>query len=299
MPHPTRPGNLQASISRLRRGLGRESIGKVPGGYRLGAEVRTDVLELESVIEELAGREVGDAPSRLRELLAACSETPLAGVSPTIAFHPQRERLRELQLVALDQMHRISLDGGGAAASIPELRLRAEAEPARERTQLLHAEGLARVGRTAEALRVISRYRDLLRGPAGSSHLRTSGLWSGPSLMTRSRVRPRRTALFSGDQDADTMDPTRHAVRRARGGSQDARRVFRSGPSDHHHRLGRNREEPTADGISRRRRSMRPSSSGSRRSLPTPTRSGALWRSNSVSSRRPAILSGPSSSDSG
>ncbi len=63
---PNATGNVQATISRLRRGLGRASIDRVPGGYRLEDGTLTDAAEIVSIIDQVSTGTMDDASTRLR-----------------------------------------------------------------------------------------------------------------------------------------------------------------------------------------------------------------------------------------
>ena len=156
--------NIQSVVSRLRRGLGEATIETVPPGYRLVADrVEVDLADLEDL---LAGSGP-DTLERLGTLLASWEGDPLAGVSESDWFLPDRSRLTELRLVARDRHNAGLLESGAADAALVDLRRVAAEEPLRESTQLLLAESLHRLGRTAEALRAIDAYRRHLVAETG------------------------------------------------------------------------------------------------------------------------------------
>lgn len=166
-PPDNAPGNLHSVVSRLRRDLGADAIETTPSGYRLSTAVRTDLADLEAVLDQVDRMDPATAAERLRQVVSDWQGAPLDDVAETVALHPDRARLEELQRYACDRLSRLLLDSGLAEELIPELLRRAEAAPDRERTHMLLAEALARAGRSADALRVIRRYGRTLAEESG------------------------------------------------------------------------------------------------------------------------------------
>lgn len=160
--------NLQSTISRLRRGLGSHAIQTLARGYRLVREhVTTDLVELESLLADDPGPSPSDDADRLGAALHAWDGDPLADVADTAYFLPDRTRLAELRLVARDRCHELLLAAGRLDHALVELQGSAAETPLRESTQLLLAEALHRLGRNAEALRAVDRYRRSLAEETG------------------------------------------------------------------------------------------------------------------------------------
>lgn len=155
--------NLQSIISRLRRGLGSEVLETVSPGYRLVPDcVSTDICELEVVLSNSATSQPPDAVGSARFAPNEWDAEPLADVAETAWFLPDRARLAELRLAARDRHNQQLMAAGRLDEALIGLRGATAEVPLRESTQRLLAEALHRLGRDAEALRVINGFRHAL-----------------------------------------------------------------------------------------------------------------------------------------
>ena len=145
---------LQVYVSQLRKTLGRDTIQTRPGGYLL--EVGEGELDSD-VFEQLVGKTRGASPSvaaeRLREALGLWRGPPLADLDGLVAG-PERARLEEERLAALEQRIDADLELGRHAALTPELEGLVREHPLRERLRGQLMLALYRCGRQADALEV-------------------------------------------------------------------------------------------------------------------------------------------------
>ncbi len=167
---PTNPAaNLHTAVSRLRGALGAEMIETSAGGYAMSHAAVVDVAELKDVLSGLDSTDPAAAAHRLEACIVRWGGTPIEDVATTWVFEPHRVMLRELQLAACDHRDASLIEAGQAESAIPDLWRRAGSAPLRERTQLLLADALSRVGRATEALRVLNGFRTSLAEQSGLS----------------------------------------------------------------------------------------------------------------------------------
>jgi predicted ATPase/DNA-binding SARP family transcriptional activator len=166
---PANPANaLQASVSRLRKAIGREAIVTRAPGYLLDLDAAdVDAVAFPTLIER-AERQAGDA-----RLAALDQALTLWRGPPLVEFvdeeFAQREigRLTELHQRALELRIEAEIDSGRHTAAIPELEALIAADPLRESLRRLHMLALYRAGRQADALRVYQDTRELLAEELG------------------------------------------------------------------------------------------------------------------------------------
>jgi DNA-binding SARP family transcriptional activator/predicted ATPase len=153
-PPPTAGTALHGHVSQLRKLLGRDRVETRAPGYLLRADDdEIDVRRFEAAVTD--ARTVpapAERAERLRTALALWRGPPYAELEEQPFVHAERERLRELQLLALEEALAAELDDGRAADAVPELELLAAEHPFRERVHGLLMLALYRAGRQADAL---------------------------------------------------------------------------------------------------------------------------------------------------
>lgn len=153
--------SIRSIVSRLRAQLGRDAIVTDGAGYRLEPTiVEVDVDEIERATKD--PHLVSTGPDELAAMLRRWDGDPFADVAWTSAFEPQRARLGELRARLTDAYFAAMLRHDRADEALADLERDAAAAPLRESTQMLLMRALARVGRTADALRVGNDYRGRL-----------------------------------------------------------------------------------------------------------------------------------------
>ncbi|MEV1076736.1 BTAD domain-containing putative transcriptional regulator [Streptomyces sp. NPDC050211] len=164
-------GNLHSYVSRLRRALGGDRIGREPAGYRLHVTAdQVDIGRVERLAAEARTAAVTE-PERGARLLGAALGVwrgdPLADLADRAAFAPERTRLSEWRQQLREEWFELRLAAGEADDVLPELEEAAAAEPLRERVQLLCIRARHQTGRTAEALAAVEAYRGRLAEEVG------------------------------------------------------------------------------------------------------------------------------------
>ncbi|MEP7179818.1 MAG: alpha/beta fold hydrolase, partial [Pseudonocardiales bacterium] len=184
---PQDPANaVQTLVSRVRAIGGRNLVETLPNGYRLAVSVeQIDAGAFALLVQ----RAYGAAPESAVDLLAAAESlwrgAAFAGQEQVVDVQAEVARLDEMLLVARERRCRALLDLGRCDDAISELEGLAAGHPRRETVLAYLVEGLARTGRTAEALRRFSDYRAALA--------RSSGLDPSPELIAL------QNAVLAGD----------------------------------------------------------------------------------------------------
>lgn len=217
-PPPTARKSLQVHVSTLRRLLGEQFIITESGGYRLDADV--DALRFESAVE---GRAFDDDPDQvinsLEEALDMWRDTPFADLPDQDALVPERVRLGELRLGAIERRLGALIERGRHHEILGDLERLTSEHPYREEIRALHMLALYRSGRQAEALRAFQATRERLAEDLGIDpstelqNLEQRILEQDPSLGLAEEPRPqmystmpmRRTDLVGRDSDIDTV----------------------------------------------------------------------------------------------
>ena len=166
---------LQVYVSSLRRALGPDRIRTERGGYAVSVDPgELDLSRFEALATEgarrLRERDARGAHERLEEALALWRGPALADVRP--ALEPERARLEEARLTALEDRVEAALALGLHAQQIPELENLVARHPTRERPRRLLMLALYRSGRHADALEA---YRDARRTLVDEFGLEPSG----------------------------------------------------------------------------------------------------------------------------
>jgi DNA-binding SARP family transcriptional activator len=159
-PPPSATKTLQKYVSELRKVLGRSVLRTVGSGYTVaidGGEL--DASRFQRLLEE---GEFERALSLWRgDVLSDLPDAAFAG--------PERARLTELRLVALEGRLRGDVGSGRHAEVVAELDRIVAEHPLRERLVGLQMLALYRSGRQVEALRAFDRHRRRLREDVGLS----------------------------------------------------------------------------------------------------------------------------------
>lgn len=186
-PPRTPLGTLQSYVSRLRRAVEpRRATGAAPEllvseapGYvlRVGAE-QVDVHRFRALVDDArrAGAE-GDhagALARLDAALALWRGPALAGIGTDDLVRPIAVRLEEERAAATDERFEALLALGRHQEAVPQLQAGVDTHPLHERLWALLALALYRSSRQADALRALSRAREVL--------IEELGLDPGPEL---------------------------------------------------------------------------------------------------------------------
>ena len=161
-PPETAQTALQVHVSHLRKALGGERIETRPPGYclRLGAQ-ELDADRFHALVARARGAPPAEASETLRHALAMWRGRSLSDLDEMVA-RPERARLEEERMAALELRIAADLDLARHEALVPELEGLVREHPLREwlRGQLMVA--LYRSGRQADALEVYRSGRRLL-----------------------------------------------------------------------------------------------------------------------------------------
>lgn len=181
---PSALGTLQTYISVIRRTLEPDLPARAPSTYLTSTDhgycvvADTDVAEFTATIRttHAALTSLTNAPvpvaedhatatkqiAELDRALALWRGTPYADLPDGDAVVPERARLEELRLLALEDRATLHVACGRDAEAVHELEALTAAHPLRERLWTLLAVALARTGRQADALATLERLRTAL-----------------------------------------------------------------------------------------------------------------------------------------
>ena len=161
-PPATAPTALQVYVSQLRKALGRDLILTQPPGYVIRvSDGELDLHRFERLVATARTEEPAQAAQLLREGLALWRGAPLAEQGDSFV-PPERARLEEQRLAALEQRIEADLALGRHAEMVPELEGLVREQPLRERLRGQLMLALYRCGRQADALEVYRSGRRLL-----------------------------------------------------------------------------------------------------------------------------------------
>ncbi len=153
---------VQVYVSQLRKVLGREVIVTQAPGYLVRVQDgELDLERFEQLVAQARTEEPARAAATLRSALALWRGAPLAELDMSFA-RPERARLEEQRLAALEQRIAADLELGGHAELVPELERLVHEHPLRERLRGQLMLALYRSGRQAEALDTYRSGRRLL-----------------------------------------------------------------------------------------------------------------------------------------
>jgi predicted ATPase/DNA-binding SARP family transcriptional activator len=157
-PPATAHKTLQKYVSELRKLLPGGVLRTTGGGYVLDIDcARLDACRFEQLV----------AAGESRAALALWRGDVLADLLDIGFAMPERVRLSDLRLAALEACYADELEQGNHAAVVPGLADAAKAHPTRERLTALHMLALYRSGRQVEALRAFEQHRQRLAEEVG------------------------------------------------------------------------------------------------------------------------------------
>lgn len=156
-------GNLRSVLWRLHR-LPRRIVSSLDERLALAPDVDVDVMELSALSGEILDSADRATLERLPQLVAASEILPGWEDEWLIL---DRERFRELRLLALERGCEALIDLGDLAGAVQTALAAVEAEPFRESAQRLLVRVYLMEGNLAAALRVYLAYRDLMDAELG------------------------------------------------------------------------------------------------------------------------------------
>jgi DNA-binding SARP family transcriptional activator len=199
-------GALQASVSRLRKSLGRgaELLATLPTGYSISlVPEQLDLDRFERLVQEAGETDPQEAAEQLREALALWRGPALAD----FAYEPFAQaaigRLEEMHLLAVEMRIDADLALGRHAALVAELDALAAEHPLRERLRGQLMLALYRSGRQAEALAAYKTARRVLvdelgiEPSAALQELERAVLRQDPTLELAHATVPERSILVA------------------------------------------------------------------------------------------------------
>jgi DNA-binding SARP family transcriptional activator len=171
-PPPSAVHAVSEYVSRLRKQLGAEAIGRTPGGYVLRvAPGRLDLERFEELVRrarlELAGDDAARACELLDEGLALWRGRPFADTRLDNFVQAQVARIEELRVAAVSVRAEAKLALGRTDEVIPELEAVTVEHPYDERLTGLLMLALYRAGRQANALACYQATRSRLSEELG------------------------------------------------------------------------------------------------------------------------------------
>jgi DNA-binding SARP family transcriptional activator len=217
-PPPSARAAMRNYVKRLRKVLGHDLIGSVPGGYVIRvAASDLDVTRFEEL--ERAGREAAEAgdwdraADLLRAGLSLWRGEALEDVRSEWLAARELPRLAELRLRALETRIDLDLRLGRHAEAIAELRRLTSVHPLRERLYRLLMLALCQDGRYSEALAAYQSARQVLVSELGTEpgpdlrdlHLRILAL--DPSLAGPGTCRAASATLTSPGVRGGSLPP--------------------------------------------------------------------------------------------
>lgn len=158
-PPPSGPASIQSYVSRLRRALGPEVIETTSPGYRLA--LAGLAIDSQDFLEAAA-----DLPGDPDEKRKAIDSALRLWNGPPFEDFPHVEyasrRLLETRYDLEEERARLIADSGDGNAAVSALEKITAEEPLRESAWATLGVVLTRLGRQAEAVRALNRYRDNL-----------------------------------------------------------------------------------------------------------------------------------------
>lgn len=155
--------NLRSALWRLHR-LPRRVVSSLDERLAIAPEVDVDIMELSALSDEILDFADRASLERLPQLVAASEILPGWEDEWLIL---DRERFREMRLLALERGCEALIDLGDAAGAVQAALAAVETEPFRESAQRLLVRVYVMEGNLAAALRVYLTYRDLIDAELG------------------------------------------------------------------------------------------------------------------------------------
>ena len=213
-------GSLRTSVSRLRKVLGPQVLQTDAVGYRLEADVDSDLF-----CSALTRAGSTDRLSQLEAALALWRGPALEEFCEQAWACAESVRLNELHAAAVEEHAAELMARGRAAEVIAAMERQIAAHPLRDRPRGLLMQALAATGRQAEALAAYRTYRSYLAAEVGTepsadvqdigrriaegvdgSALITPASVTAPARPTLSSDLPRyRSSLIGRDDDLDAL----------------------------------------------------------------------------------------------
>lgn len=215
---------VQTNVKRLRAALGRDSIDTVSGGYLLNiAPDDVDASRFERLLESSADDSCGERAG-IEAALRLWRGSPLQGFDGCSLVDYERPRLVEQYLSAVERRAELDLAADRAGEVVAGVRDLAARHPLRESLWAPLITGLARLGRSAEALECYETIRariadelgvdpgadlrrlhaELLRGASVEPVVPAAGTAHEPAA-TVPRQLPADVGSFTGRGDALTQ----------------------------------------------------------------------------------------------
>jgi DNA-binding SARP family transcriptional activator len=170
-PPPGAVGAVRTFVASLRRALEPQRPARAPArllvtegpGYALRAEpVAVDAWRFEQAVTAAATLSPEERLTRLEEAQKWWRGPAYAEFADAAWAHPERSRLAELRLYAVERQAEARLSLGLAAEAVPDLDAHVTEHPWREDAWRLLTLALYRAGRQGDALAVLRRARALL-----------------------------------------------------------------------------------------------------------------------------------------
>ncbi|NNE10713.1 MAG: protein kinase, partial [Ilumatobacter sp.] len=185
---------VRTTVRRLRRALGDDAVITRTGGYELDpAALDVDVDRFDELIA--AGRAASDpvaAVTSFRRALDLWRGRPFGELGDLDWLTPERIRLEEAHLLALEGWHDAHLRNGTATEIIPSLESATAEHPMRERFHRQLMQALYLADRQADSLRAFQDYR---------SAMAEAGLEPGPeTVVLEQRIVERDPSLMVATQ---------------------------------------------------------------------------------------------------
>lgn len=200
-PPPSGPASIQSYVSRLRRVLGPDVIETTAPGYRLtGANVEVDSLEFLKLTSQLPTEPV----ARLQAIEAALGLWRGPAFEDFDHVDYASRRLTETRYDMEEEQAQLLAAAGHGSAALGILERVTAVEPLRESSAVTLALVLARMGRQADAVRALDRYRarlgDIGLTPGPQFTAAEVEVFEAPQVTHRSAIL-RATTSFVGRED--------------------------------------------------------------------------------------------------
>ncbi len=182
--------SLQTLMSRLRAGVGPDSIDTTAAGYRLTAD--PDDIDARRFLHLLQDVPAADAQV-VDEALSLWRGPPFADLKSPWLDRFERHTLVERYLAAVERRADLALESGDAVSQLPRLGRLAAEHPFRESLLVRLLRSLGQVGRSAEALQRYAALRTELAD--------TLGVDPGPELQEVHAQLLKRTTATSRTRD--------------------------------------------------------------------------------------------------
>ncbi|HSL58693.1 MAG TPA: BTAD domain-containing putative transcriptional regulator [Acidimicrobiales bacterium] len=151
---------LHSQVRRLRQVVGADVVATEPGGYRLAAELDAD--RFEALVAAGDGAPAADAIAQLTAAIALWRGPALVEVADLPLAEAEAAALEERRVVAEERLATLLVETGRLDDAVVRAEGLVARHPLRERPVAALMAARHGTGRTAEALRAYSRFRDRL-----------------------------------------------------------------------------------------------------------------------------------------